>query len=162
MTNGTGQPLSGVAYPVLDYEAQLGASVHNDAIVYPALEGLLLHKPAVFLMKNRRVAHQYPGRGSSQFLGRSMEWTSDVTEYEENSKMAQVVTSGSMNMQMAMLFEAVQGGTKFTMAAEGEFGGFFKLAEGMVNRKWRAQMDESLSNLKKMLEAAGSGPAERT
>jgi len=101
-------------------------------------------------------------RGSSRFLGRSMEWTSDVTEYEENSKMAQVVTSGSMNMQMAMLFEAVQGGTKFTMAAEGEFGGFFKLAEGMVNRKWRAQMDESLSNLKKMLEAAGSGPAERT
>ena len=94
-------------------------------------------------------------RGSSQFLGRSMEWTSEVTEYRENSKMAQVVTSGSMNMQMAMFFEAVEGGTKFTMAAEGEFGGFFKLAEGMVNRKWRAQMDESLGNLKKMLEAGG-------
>jgi uncharacterized membrane protein len=94
-------------------------------------------------------------RGSSQFLGRSMEWTSEVTGYEENSKMAQVITSGPMSMQQTMLFEAVEGGTKFTMAGEGEFGGFFKLAEGMVNRRWRSQADESLGNLKKMLEAAG-------
>ena len=70
--------------------------------------------------------------------------------------MAHGVTSGSMNMQMAMLFEALEGGTKFTMAAEGEFGGFFKLAKGMVNRKWRAQMDESLGNLKQTLEAGGT------
>ena len=92
-------------------------------------------------------------RGSSQFLGRSLERTSEVTEYQENSKLVQVVTSGPMSMQQTLLFEAVEGGTKFTMAGEGEFGGFFKLAEGMVNRRWRSQAEESLGNLKRMVEA---------
>jgi uncharacterized protein YndB with AHSA1/START domain len=69
-------------------------------------------------------------QGVSQFLGQRGEWTSEFTE-----------------------FEPVEGGTRFTMIGEGETGGFFKLAEPILNRMWQRQLESMLANLKDILEA---------
>jgi uncharacterized membrane protein len=92
-------------------------------------------------------------RGVSQFLGRRMEWTSEVTEYEPNRKMGQKITSGPMSIKQSSTFEPVEGGTRFTMVSEGEFGGFFRLAEPIVNRRMQRQMEGNLASLKDILEA---------
>jgi len=92
-------------------------------------------------------------RGVSEFLGRRMEWTSEVTEYAPNRKLEQKVTSGPMSIEQSLTFEPVEGGTRFTIVGEGEFGGFFRLAEAVVNRRSRKQMEASLAKLKDILEA---------
>ena len=93
------------------------------------------------------------GRGVSQFLGRRVEWASEVTEYEPNRKVELKITMGPTSMEQSLTFEPVEGATRFTLVGEGETGGFFKLAEPVVNRMSRRQMEGSLANLKDILEA---------
>ena len=38
------------------------------------------------------------------------------------------------------------------MGAQGEAGGFFKLAEGMVQKQMQSQLEGDLQRIKKMLE----------
>jgi uncharacterized membrane protein len=92
-------------------------------------------------------------RGVSQFLGQRMEWTSEVTEYEPNRKLKQKITSGPMWMEQSLTFEPVEGGTRFTMLGEGEFGGLFKLAQPVVNRRMKKESEANLAKLKDILEA---------
>jgi uncharacterized membrane protein len=91
-------------------------------------------------------------RGVNQFLGRRMEWTSEVTGYEPNRKIGQKITSGPMSVEQSLTFEPVEGGTRFTLTGEGETGGLFKLAEPIVNRTMQRQMEGDLANLKDILE----------
>jgi uncharacterized membrane protein len=93
-------------------------------------------------------------RGVSQFLGRRMEWTSVVTEYEPNRKIGQKIAAGPMSMEQTLILEPVGAATRFTLESEGEFGGLFKLAEAIVNRQARAQMESNLAELKKTLEGS--------
>jgi carbon monoxide dehydrogenase subunit G len=55
-------------------------------------------------------------------------------------------------MQGMFSFIAEDGGTLVTMRGEGEFGGLFKLAEGMMKSQMDRQMDDTLQALKKALE----------
>jgi uncharacterized protein YndB with AHSA1/START domain len=89
-----------------------------------------------------------------QMLGRKVETAGDVTEYERNRKYAWKATSGPFPVfQGSFLFEPLNGGTKVTMLAEAEPGGFFKLAEPLAAGMVRRQLGSSLSNLKDVLEA---------
>ncbi|GAH15534.1 unnamed protein product, partial [marine sediment metagenome] len=72
--------------------------------------------------------------GVVKMLGRRMENDHEVSEYEPNSKFAFKVTSGPAQMEVEYTFESVADGTKFTVVAEGETGGFFKLAEPIFAR----------------------------
>jgi uncharacterized protein YndB with AHSA1/START domain len=92
-------------------------------------------------------------QGVSQFLGRRMEWTSEITEYEPNRKMGQKITSGPMSIEQSLTLVPVEDGTRFTLVGEGEMGGFFKLADPIVNRAMQRQMEGNLANLKDILEA---------
>lgn len=94
-------------------------------------------------------------RGLNQFLGRSMAWSSEVTEYEPNSKVAQRLQSGPVLFDQSFTFEPVEGGTKLSLFAEGETGGFFKLAEPILNRNMQNQLEENFAHLKEILEAQG-------
>jgi hypothetical protein len=58
-----------------------------------------------------------------------------------------------MSIEQSLTFEPVEGGTSFTMIGEGETGGFFKLAEPILNRMWQRQLEGMLANLKDILEA---------
>jgi uncharacterized membrane protein len=92
-------------------------------------------------------------QGVNQFLGQRMEWTSEVTEYEPNGKLAQKLVAGPMSVEQRLTFETAEGGTRFTLMGEGETGGFFKLAEPLVNRRMQGQLDGDLSKLKDILES---------
>lgn len=92
-------------------------------------------------------------RGVSQFLGQRMQWTSEITEYEPNRKVKQKIISGPMSIEQSLTFEPVEGGTRFTIAGEGEFGGVFKLAQPVVNRRMKKESEANLAKLKDILEA---------
>ncbi len=91
-------------------------------------------------------------RGLNEFLGQRMEWTSEITEYEPERKMRQRIISGPMTIEQSLTFEHVEDGTKLTLAGEGQTGGFFKLAEAVVKRRMKKQMEDNLASLKGILE----------
>ena len=50
-------------------------------------------------------------------------------------------------------FEEMPAGTRLTRAVEGEPGGFFKLAEPLIERALKRQVRTDLETLKDLLEA---------
>jgi uncharacterized membrane protein len=88
-----------------------------------------------------------------KFLGREMESTFEVTEYEPNQIIKQKSTSGPMALDISMAFASVEGGTKVTLGGEGDSGGFFKLADPLVSRMAKRQLEADVANLKDLLES---------
>ena len=99
------------------------------------------------------------GQVVSQFLGRRMESTWQVTEYELNKKASLKTTSGPIAYENFATLEAVDEGTNVTLVAEYEVGGFFKLAESILARMAQRQADTDYANLKDLVEAQGEGIA---
>ena len=94
-------------------------------------------------------------REVERFLGRKIERTMEVTGFEPNVKCSFKSTSGSVAFSATILFEAHEGGTRVSMAADAELGGFFRVAEPMVVRMGRRQMESDMANLKNLLEGQG-------
>ncbi|TKJ29528.1 MAG: hypothetical protein CEE40_07890 [Chloroflexi bacterium B3_Chlor] len=89
-----------------------------------------------------------------QMLGRRVETAGEITEHEPPRKHGWKATSGPFPVfQGTFLFEPIEGGTKVSLLAEGQVGGFFKLAEPLAMRMVRRQLETSLNNLKDLLEA---------
>jgi uncharacterized protein YndB with AHSA1/START domain len=99
------------------------------------------------------------GKSSSQFLGRRMESTWEITEHELNRKTAYKSTSGPVPYENSATLESVDEGTKVTLVGEYEVGGFFKLAEPIIARMGQRQADADFANLKDLVEAQGEGSA---
>ena len=91
--------------------------------------------------------------GVARPMGRRVESTQEVVEYEPNSKYAIKSTSGPVASQDNYTFESVAGGTKLTRVAEAEVSGVFKLAEPLFARMMRRQFETNFANLKDLLEA---------
>lgn len=89
-----------------------------------------------------------------QVMGRKIETTGDVVAYEPPTTYAWKATSGPFPLSGSTRCEAVAGGTRVTETVEAEPGGFFKLAEPVLLRQQRSQMEKDLKNLKAMLERA--------
>jgi uncharacterized protein YndB with AHSA1/START domain len=89
----------------------------------------------------------------AQMLGRRIENHYEVTEYETNRKISMKSTSGPVPAEFTMIVASVDGSSKFTIRAEAEVAGFFKLAEPLVARTMKRQQDANLANLKDLLEA---------
>ena len=92
-------------------------------------------------------------REVEQFLGRRTETTYEVTEYEPNSKFAFRATSGPMPAEVSETFEPVEGSTRVAFTMEFELGGLFKLAEPVVARMAKRQVEADIGNAKDLLEA---------
>jgi uncharacterized protein YndB with AHSA1/START domain len=87
------------------------------------------------------------------FLGRRFEQNHKVIEYEPNRKLRFGATSGPIRSEIDITFESIEGGTKVTFAGGGEVGGFFKIAEPLLQRMFKRQWEANLANLKDLLEA---------
>jgi hypothetical protein len=92
-------------------------------------------------------------RNTVKFLGRQFDLTFEVTEHEPNGKNCVRSISGPIPFTGCRVVEPVDGGTRFTQTAEGEVGGFFRLAEPLVVRAARRQYETDLATLKDLLEA---------
>ena len=89
----------------------------------------------------------------AKFLGRRIESTGEITALELNRRYAWKVTSGPIPMEAETVFEPFEGGTEVTAVWWGEPGGFFKLAEPIVVRMAKRQLETDFANLKDLLEA---------
>lgn len=123
------------------------ADPRNDAQWTPAIE------------EARKTSEGPPGVGTTyeqvgRFLGRRLQVPFEIVEYEANRKIAIRPTSGALQLTGKRTVEAVPGGTRLTIAAEGRTGGFFwLLPDQLFVLPARRQLRASLANLKDLLEA---------
>ena len=89
----------------------------------------------------------------TQFLGRTMESTYEITEFEPHSYYRDKTTSGPVPMKSRISVDSVKEGAKVTIEGEIEAAGFFKLAEPLLSRMAKRQIATDVQTLKDMLEA---------
>jgi hypothetical protein len=85
-----------------------------------------------------------------------MESTLEVTAYEPGRKFDLHVLEGPIPFDVRHTLDATNGGTRINFTLEGEPGGFFKLAEPIVARTSKRQVQSDFETLKEILEARGS------
>ncbi len=89
-----------------------------------------------------------------KFLGRQFETPYERTSYESPRRYTDRAAGGPIpDQDWTYTFEEVSGGTRLTRVAEGEPGGFFKLAEPLIERALKRQVRTDLETLKDLLEA---------
>jgi uncharacterized protein YndB with AHSA1/START domain len=93
------------------------------------------------------------GREVRKFLGRRMESTMRIEEYEPPRTFALQVTSGPVPFHVQQTTEPEGEGTRISVVIEGEPGGFFKLAEPLVERAVKRELEGNTETLKDILEA---------
>ena len=91
-------------------------------------------------------------RGSYDFMGRTMQWVSEIVEFEANRKAVQHIRMGPTEMTMGWFLEPVEGGTRFTIRTEGPTGGLAALAGPVMNRTMGKDAEDNLARLKALLE----------
>lgn len=95
------------------------------------------------------ATYRFVGQG----LGKHIETHCEITEFEQNKKWCYKILSGPVAGTGCTSYEPVAGGTKITVVSETDLKGFFKLAEAVVARMARRQVEADLRNLKDILEA---------
>jgi len=90
-----------------------------------------------------------------QILGRRMESTMHVTEYEPDRRFEAELVSGPVTFRISHLLEPENGGTKVSFAFEGESAGYFPVAEPVVERQVQRQVADDFRRLKLVLETRG-------
>ena len=98
-----------------------------------------------------------PGVGSTlrsvdKFLGRKIESTSEVTIWDPPNQLGYKMVSGPFPFEATIKLESKENGTQLTVAGKAEFGGFFKIAEGLVGKQAEMQFDADFDALKLLLE----------
>ena len=90
-----------------------------------------------------------------KFLGRRFETPFERASYEPNRRYTDRAARGPIpDQEWTYTFEEVsEEATRLTRAAEGEPGGFFKLADPLIERALKRQVRADLETLKDLLEA---------
>ena len=95
------------------------------------------------------------GREVRTFLGRRMESTIRIEEYEPPRRFVLQVTSGPVPFHVEQTVEPAGEGSRIRVVMEGEPDGFFKLAGSLVERGIRRELDGNFATLKDILESRG-------
>jgi hypothetical protein len=95
-------------------------------------------------------------------MGRRVESTFEVTEYELNKKYGFKSLSGPLQSQTSYAFEIVEGSTKITVSTQANMVNPLQMAEGILEKQMRKQLRENLGMLKDLLEARRIPPALET
>jgi uncharacterized protein YndB with AHSA1/START domain len=92
------------------------------------------------------------GKEVRKFLGRRMESTMKIEAFEPPRRFALQVTSGPVPFHVEQTVEPEGTGSRVSVTIEGEPGGFFKLADPLVERAVRRELEGNLATLKDILE----------
>ena len=92
----------------------------------------------------------------ARFLGRRIESTFEVIDYEPGRMVKATSTSGSFPITFTRIVEAKEDGVHVKAIIEGDASGFFKLATPILRRMVQRSVDADYANLKKVLEAASN------
>jgi uncharacterized protein YndB with AHSA1/START domain len=88
-----------------------------------------------------------------EMLGRKLEGLMEVTAYEPDTKFGFKAAAGPMQINATITFKPAGTGTKVSLNAQGNPGGLFKLAEGVVAGQIKNVMEGNLARLKSYLES---------
>jgi uncharacterized protein YndB with AHSA1/START domain len=91
-----------------------------------------------------------------KFLGRRMESSVEVTDFEPERLFTLKSASGPVPFTVEQRFEPLDGGTRIRVFGEGEPGGFFKVAEPLVERQTKRMIEHSFATLKDILETGAT------
>jgi carbon monoxide dehydrogenase subunit G len=92
------------------------------------------------------------GTFKQKFMGREIDSTTECIAFEPPTRVAWQTTGGPIDFVATNEFMEMGDGTHFTITVEGEPGGFFKVAEGMVAKQLEGSLDKDLATLKSILE----------
>ena len=87
-----------------------------------------------------------------EMMGRRIEGEMQITAYEPDTKCGFQINAGPMQVNITLSFKTVGTGTKINLNAQGNPGGLFKLAEGVLAGRVKSMMEENLARLKSVLE----------
>jgi len=87
-----------------------------------------------------------------EMMGRRIEGEMQITAYEPDTKCSFQMNAGPMQVNINLTFKTVGTGTKISFNAQGNPAGIFKLAEGAMQGRVKAMMEENLARLKSALE----------
>ena len=90
---------------------------------------------------------------TSEMLGRHIEGKMEIVEMEADQSFAFKMAAGPVRLDVRASFKTVGTGTRLSFSAQGEPGGLFKLAEGVLAGQVRSQMEANLARLKAVLES---------
>jgi len=90
-----------------------------------------------------------------RLLGRTIDGTQQVLEHEANRRLV-VRTDQPFRVTDTWTFDAIGSKTRVSFASEGSPGGFFRLAEPIVARIAKKQLQAQLDTLKEILEAGST------
>jgi len=92
-------------------------------------------------------------RSIGHLLGRRVQGTFEVTEYELNRKYGFKSLSGPLHSQTSYTFEMANGGTRINISTRANVVDFFQMDERILGKKIKKQLKENLTMLKDLLEA---------
>ncbi|MBI1997386.1 MAG: SRPBCC family protein [Deltaproteobacteria bacterium] len=88
-----------------------------------------------------------------KFLGRRLDYTGEVIDYEENKKIWVKSISGPYPFEGGYALEPVDGGTKVTFLLSVQPRGIIRFTQSMVARELKKQMEMDSSRLRDLLKA---------
>jgi carbon monoxide dehydrogenase subunit G len=89
----------------------------------------------------------------SRFLGRRTDAEMEIAAWDPPNQTKSRSINGPVQLEIMMDFEGQGDGTQLTVSGEAEFGGFFKIAEGLVGKQVEKQVASDLAALKLLLES---------
>ena len=88
-----------------------------------------------------------------KFMGRELEADLEVTDWEPPSRISFKTLKGPVPMEATNKLQSQDNGTLLTINGQIEFGGFFKVAEGLAGKQAVKQMESDNQNLKLLMES---------
>jgi hypothetical protein len=101
-------------------------------------------------------------RSTGHFMGRRVESTFEVTEYEPNRKYGFKSLSGPLHSQTSYIFEIAGACTRITISMQASVVNFLQVGDGILEKQMKKQLKENLAMLKDLLEARRISPASET
>jgi Polyketide cyclase / dehydrase and lipid transport len=114
-----------------------------------------------------RISEGASQRGTSfrsigHLLGRRVQSTFEVTEYEPNRKYGFKSLSGPLQSHTSYTFEIDKGSTQIDISTQVTMINFFQVNQGVLEKNLKKQLRENLAMLKDILEAGQILPAPET
>jgi uncharacterized protein YndB with AHSA1/START domain len=95
-------------------------------------------------------------RSIGHLMGRRVQGTFEVTEYEPNRKYGFKSLSGPLHLQTSYTFEIADSSTKIHISTRAHVVNFFQIDERILARRLKKQLKENLALLRQLLEAMPS------
>ncbi len=97
-------------------------------------------------------------RNETTGMGRTTDWTIEITSYERPRRFSSFLRSSAMDIQGEMTFDAVDAGTQMRWSLNLQPRGIFRFFAPLVSKLGQRLEDRNWQNMKRYLEASETFP----